>query len=148
MLSMTTDYRQDRGSPEPYLRRIAEAGFSHLHWCHHWNDDFLYADVEIDWIRQCLDEFGLKLNDLHASAGLEKCWVSPVEYERLAGVELVQNRIEMAAKLNSDVIILHLPAEPAAEPVRQPYWDIRASFTHGACAVRPRDVACASHWRT
>lgn len=123
MLSMTTDYRQDHGSPEPYLRRIAEAGFSHLHWCHHWNDDFLYADIEIDQIRQWLDEFGLQLNDLHASAGIEKRWLSPVAYERLAGVELVQNRIEMAARLGSNVIILHMPVAPTAQPALQSFWD-------------------------
>jgi len=35
------------------------------------------------------------------------------EYQRLAGVELVQNRIKMTARLDGDVIILHIPA---AEP--------------------------------
>ncbi len=124
MLSLTTDYRQDSGSPEPYLRRTAEAGFSHVHWCHHWNDDFVYADAEVDQIGHWLDDFGLKLNDLHASAGAEKCWVSTVEYERLAGVELVQNRIEMTRRLGGDVIILHMPAEPSDEPARQAFWDV------------------------
>ena len=43
MLSMSTDYAEDTGSPELQLRRIAEAGFTHVHWCHHWDDDFLYG---------------------------------------------------------------------------------------------------------
>ncbi len=129
MLSMTTDYVHDSGSPELYLRRIAEAGFSHLHWCHHWNDDFLYGDAEIDQIRRWLDEFGLRLNDLHASAGVEKRWSSPVEYERLAGVELVQNRIEMTARLGGDVIILHMAAQPADDAMQTAFWDpIRRSL--------------------
>ena len=46
MLSMTSDYVTETGCPEPYLRRIAEAGFSRVHWCHQWNTDFLYADCE------------------------------------------------------------------------------------------------------
>ena len=124
MLSITTDYLRDVGSPEPYLRRIAEAGFSHVHWCHHWDDDFLYANAEIEQIGRWLDEFGLKLNDLHASAGHEKRWASLVEYKRQAGVELVRNRIEMTSSLGGDVIILHMPAAPSEESDRQRCWDV------------------------
>ena len=120
MLSITTDYANvDRGDPSPYLRRIADAGFTHIHWCHHWNTDFLYSRWEIDQIGQWLAEFGLTLLDLHASVGPEKNWFSPREYERLAGVELVRNRIEMAARLGSDVIIMHLSREPGWEPLRR-----------------------------
>jgi sugar phosphate isomerase/epimerase len=107
MLSITTDYFNDSGNPAPYLRRIAEAGFSHIHWCHHWRSDFLYSDAEIDQISKWLQEFGLQLNDLHGSEGMEKSWVSAQEYRRLAGVELVKNRIYMAAKLGGDVVIMH-----------------------------------------
>jgi sugar phosphate isomerase/epimerase len=109
MLSLTTDYMADTGSPEPYLRRIAEAGFSHVHWCHQWNTDFLYEDCEIEQIECWLHRYNLQLTDLHASAGKEKGWGSLREYERQAGVELVANRIRMAARLGSDVIIMHLP---------------------------------------
>ena len=114
MLSITTDYADDTGNPEPYLRRIAEAGFSCVHWCHHWNTDFLYSKWEIQQIAKWLDAFGLRLLDLHASAGVEKSWASPREYERLSGLELVENRIEMAASLAGNVIIMHIPAEVEA----------------------------------
>lgn len=109
MLSMTSDYVVSTGCPEPYLRRIAEAGFTHVHWCHQWNTDFLYDDAEIGQIAGWLREFGLQVTDLHASAGQEKGWGSLREYERLAGVELVRNRLRMAARLETDVIIMHLP---------------------------------------
>lgn len=122
MLSITTDYATDKGCPEPYLRRIAEAGFTHVHWCHQWNTDFLYSPPEIDQIAAWLREFHLSLLDLHASDGVEKCWVSPREYERLAGVELVKNRIAMAARLGSDVIILHTGREPKEAEPRQVFW--------------------------
>jgi len=121
MLSMTTDYAAETECPEPYLARIAQAGFSHVHWCHHWNDDFMYSDGEIEQIAVWLRDFGLQLNDLHASSGREKAYGSLREYERRAGVELVRNRIHMAATLSSDVIILHLPerAEASDEVWRQ-----------------------------
>lgn len=111
MLSMTSDYATSVGCPEPYLRRIRQAGFSHVHWCHQWNTDFVYVDCEVRQIAAWLRDFGLRLNDLHASHGREKDWGSAAEYERLAGVELIRNRIEMTARLGADVVILHLPAE-------------------------------------
>ena len=84
MLSITTDYVHDTGSPEPYLRAIGEAGFTHVHWCHHWNTDFLYSTHEIDQISQWLDTYGLQVLDIHASHGREKAWASPLAYQRLA----------------------------------------------------------------
>jgi sugar phosphate isomerase/epimerase len=107
MLSITTDYAQDWGDPRPYLARIAAAGFTHVHWCHHWSTDFLYSRVEVAAIRRWLSDLGLAVLDIHASAGREKRWDSPEEHERLAGVELVSNRLEMAAELGAGVIVLH-----------------------------------------
>ena len=35
MLAINTDYNSDgEDSPVSYLDRIADAGFSHIHWCH------------------------------------------------------------------------------------------------------------------
>jgi len=119
MLSVTTDYARDTGDPSPYLKRIADAGFSHIHWCHHWNTDFLYSRWEIDQIKKWLEDYGLQLLDLHGSAGREKNWASEQEYQRLAGVELVKNRIEMTAYLSSDVTIMHVPGDPDSAPIRK-----------------------------
>lgn len=119
MLSVTTDYATSTGDPSPYLKRIADAGFTHIHWCHQWNTDFLYSRWEVDQIRTWLDEYGLQLLDLHGSAGNEKDWTSSQEYRRLAGIELVKNRIEMTATLDADVVIMHIPGEPNYEPVRR-----------------------------
>jgi len=121
-LSVTTDYARSTGCPEEDLRRIAEAGFSHVHWCHQWNTDFLYGDAEIAQIDAWMKQFGLALTDLHASDGVEKRWVSPREYERLAGVELVANRIAMTARLGGDVIIMHLGKEPEDNAPRAVFW--------------------------
>jgi sugar phosphate isomerase/epimerase len=107
-LSITTDYLADTGCPEEDLRRVAEFGFSHIHWCHHWNTDFLYAEAELRAIERWLGETALVLQDVHASHGKEKCWYSPREHERLAGVELVKNRIDFAARLGSRAAIIHI----------------------------------------
>jgi len=122
MLSITTDYVKDTGCPEPYLERIAAAGFTHMLWNHHWNTDFVYCELEIDQIARWMSVYGLKLNDLHGSCGVEKSWVSLREYERLAGVELVKNRIHMAARLGSDVVMMHVHREPEATEEKAPFW--------------------------
>ncbi len=114
MLSLATDYLASSGNPGPYLRRIAEAGFSHIHWCHQWDTDFLYADSEVEQIVRWMREYGLALTDLHGSQGREKGWVAADEYARLAGVELVLNRVRMVARLGGDVVVMHLPSGPEA----------------------------------
>jgi sugar phosphate isomerase/epimerase len=115
-LSITADYHTSEGCPEPYLQRIAQAGFTHVHWGYHYNTDFMYSQWEIEQIAVWLKEYGLKLLDLHASAGIEKRYDSLREYEHRSGVDLIKNRIEMAARLGSDVVILHVPQGPQAEP--------------------------------
>jgi sugar phosphate isomerase/epimerase len=120
MLSITTDYANvDRGDPSPYLRRIADAGFTHVHWCHHWNTDFLYARPEIEQIGRWLGECGLKLLDLHAPVGPEKNWSSANDWERQAGVEIVKNRLEMTARLGGDAIVMHIPGQPDWTPLQR-----------------------------
>lgn len=142
--SIATDHQQSTGSPRPHLQAIAGAGFTHVHWCHQWNTDFLYCTAEIDQIRAWLDGFGLEVTDIHASAGQEKCWASLVEYERLAGVQLVANRMEMAADLGCDVIVLHVPEEPEDEATRVTYWDcIRRSLDTLREVARTRGVRIA-----
>ena len=124
-LSITTDYCEGTGDPSPYLRHIAEAGFTHIHWCHHWHTDFIYTEPEIAQIQSWLSEFGLQLLDLHATTGQEKNWTSEHEYERQAGVELVQNRIDMVSRLGGDVTIIHLPIEPGHDQFRRSMDELR-----------------------
>lgn len=118
-LSMVTVYMKYTGDPLPYLRRIADAGFSHVHWCHHWCTDFLYSRCEIDQIGTWLKDLGLRLLDLHGSDGPEKNWGSSKEYERRAGVELVRNRLEMTARLGGDAVVMHLPSKPDWDVMRR-----------------------------
>jgi sugar phosphate isomerase/epimerase len=118
-LSMTTIYQKDNGSPEPYLRGIAEAGFSHVHWSHHWSTDFIYSTSEITQIVHWLKQYSLQALDMHATHGREKRWDSQHEYRRLAGVELVRNRLEMAARLGAGAIVLHAYPDQSFDAQRQ-----------------------------
>lgn len=122
-LSLTTDFITDAGNPQPHLAAIADAGFSLIHWCHQWNTDFLYGPAEIAAIQGWLRDCHLGVNDIHGSAGHEKNWGSSLEHERLAGIELVQNRIDFARALGTDVVVMHLPDEPKDAAQVTAYWD-------------------------
>lgn len=106
--SFSTDAFGSTGYPEESLRLIAGAGFTHVHWCHHWNDGFFYTKSEIDDIGRLLSDLHLKLLDCHGSTYEEKCWFSLRESERLAGMELVKNRVEFTAKLGGDALVMHV----------------------------------------
>lgn len=109
-IAVATDFVRSTGSPEPYLKLISEAGFTHLHWCHQWCTDFLYSKHEIAQSSEWLKTYGLKLLDIHGSDGKEKCWYATEEYRRKAGVELVINRIQMLCELQgSGTIMMHIP---------------------------------------
>jgi sugar phosphate isomerase/epimerase len=123
MLSITTDYAKGTGDPSPSLKRIAAAGFSHVHWCHQWSTDFVYAACEVAQIAAWLREFGLSVLDLHGSIGVEKCWASDEAYRREAGVELVANRLEMTARLGGGVVIMHTGYYAGPDKVFPTAWD-------------------------
>ncbi len=111
-ISLTSDYVTSTGNPENYLRLQAEAGFSHVMWCHQWCTDFLYTKSELVNLRSVFRKYGIILLDIHGSAGQEKCWYSTVEYQRQAGVELVVNRIEMLDYMNAEdsgTLMMHFP---------------------------------------
>jgi sugar phosphate isomerase/epimerase len=111
MLSISTDDAAGKGDPGRYLKCIADAGFSHVHWCHHWHGDFLYSDHEIDQIIRWYKEFGLTPHGVHGTDGDENKWYSAKDYQRLSGVELVQNRIHLAQRIGTDVVVMHVPWE-------------------------------------
>ncbi len=114
-IAVATDFVTSTGSPQPWLKAIAEAGFTHLHWCHQWCTDYLYGKYELAQIKKWLKEYGLTLMDIHGSAGTEKCYCSAEEYMRKEGVDLVRNRIEMLSELEgTGVLMMHIPHRKAA----------------------------------
>ena len=107
-LSTPSDYCNSDGLGRDYLRLIAEAGFTHIHWCQNFADDYIYSDSEIAAVKGWLKEYGLRLLDVHASHGVQKfCW-SEEEYVRKAGVDLVANRIKLFRELEGEgCVIIH-----------------------------------------
>ena len=110
-LGINTDFLSGTFDPEYYLKFIAESGFTHLHWCHQWNTDYIYGKSEISHYKKVIRNYGLTLQDIHASVGQEKLYFSLEEYRRKAGMELILNRIEMFAELEgTGALALHVPS--------------------------------------
>ena len=72
MLAINTDYKNDIpaiNAIEEQIRNIAKSGFSHVHWCHDWKEEYMYCDIEMIQIKDLLDNYGLKVKSIHASDG-------------------------------------------------------------------------------
>lgn len=130
--SVNSDYNNDIPSweaTEKQLREIAEAGFTHIQWIHDWEGEYLYSPSEMYHVRDLLDELGLKAHTIHASEGgvrskrldgnlvfnnryrypeIRKDYTSTEEFSRLAGVELIKNRIDLCRAIGARVMVLHM----------------------------------------
>ncbi|MFP4644076.1 MAG: sugar phosphate isomerase/epimerase family protein [Spirochaetales bacterium] len=118
-LSITSDFFDSHDDPIPYLHAIRSAGFTFVHFCHEWDTDRLYSPEQIREISNELVDLGLSVNNLHASEGVEISWGHSDRLSRNKGVELVKNRMEMAAELGADTIILHADVGHSHDAQRQ-----------------------------
>mgnify|MGYP006282642991 CR=1 FL=1 len=103
------------------LKMIRDAGFTHVHWNPDAGSSYFYAPSEINHIAELISEAGLRAKSLHAAHGLHhvserksphidrrKDFTSAVEWRRKAGVDLIVNRIELARRLDTDSVVLHV----------------------------------------
>ena len=121
-LAIATDFMGEKPELEQIrflMKQISDAGFTHIHWCHEWEGDYIYSSFEMLQIKEWMEEFNLKIKALHASKGtprnvnirrehFRRDYTSDWEYNRWAGVELIKNRVDMAACLSAHEIVLHL----------------------------------------
>ncbi|MBP9732549.1 MAG: sugar phosphate isomerase/epimerase [Candidatus Magasanikbacteria bacterium] len=111
----------NHGNPAPVLAAIAEAGFTHVHWCHWWTGVKMYSPSEIEYIRWQLHVNGLKLQDTHATDG-GGLWGSSYRFERKLVHDLIKNRLEFTAELGGRAIVLHAPVEPKDPADARSFW--------------------------
>lgn len=108
------------------LDLIREAGFTHINWNPDSGSSYWLADAEIEFTRQIVAAAGLKTHSVHASNGVNrvselahagpapfaqetrKNILSPYEWQRQSGVELLKNRIDLAAALGAPNVVLHV----------------------------------------
>jgi sugar phosphate isomerase/epimerase len=180
MLALNSDFNGESTDPlsvRGTIHAIAEAGFTHVHWVHEWNSDYTYAPAEMRQIATWLREAGLAAKGVHASAGVEhapeteaSARVDPTtglpggwpdrrrrdfasfdDDAREAGVDLVRNRVDLAAALGTREIVLHVLVPhrsfAASAPFRDRYMDrLLLSFGELEAHCRDRGVTiCAEN---
>jgi len=115
----------DEGMRES-LGLIREAGFTHVNFTTDGGSSYMFSGPEINFTARMIHDAGLKVKSLHASNGrngilevssrqdrtpvmeTRRDIGSPHEWQRLSGIELVQNRVALAAALGSPDAILHI----------------------------------------
>lgn len=121
-LAIATDFQGEGKYLEDIrqtLENISKAGFTHIHWCHEWDGDYLYSVYEMEQIKAWMDAYHLKAKALHATKGTKRAvnravlharrdYTSDWECSRKAGVELIKNRVDLAAYIGAKEIVLHL----------------------------------------
>ncbi|PCK78176.1 hypothetical protein CPT34_25980 [Rhizobium sophoriradicis] len=108
------------------LELIREAGFTHINWNPDSGSSYLLADAEIEFTCRIVAEAGLRTHSVHASNGVNpvselahagpapyametrKNILSPHEWQRQSGVELLKNRVDLAAALGAPNVVLHV----------------------------------------
>ncbi len=169
MVAISTDYKHiipTIEAIEQQLKNIADAGFSHVHWGHDWRGEYLYADIEMVQIKKMLGDHNLKLKGLHATEGgihypstddkrvfgirynNRKDYTSVNEYTRLAGVELIKNRVDLAYIIGSKEIVLHMELPYVElredEDFKKRYWEqVFKSFDELKSYCKARNVKIA-----
>ena len=130
--SVNSDYNNDRhnwGEIERQVRNIAKAGFTHIQWIHDWQGEYMYSPSEMFQVRDLLRDCGLRAHTIHASEGgnrgflvngrisfrnserfceIRKDYTSANEYNRLAGVDLLKNRVDLCSHIGAGAMVLHM----------------------------------------
>ncbi len=130
--SVNSDYNNDLHNWDEIERQvfnIARAGFTHTQWIHDWEGEYLYSPSEMFQVRDLLRSCGLKAHTIHASEGgrrtvlrdgrkyfrnaerfkdIRKDYTSANEYTRMAGVDLLRNRIDLCSHIGASAMVLHM----------------------------------------
>lgn len=109
------------------LMRSKEAGFTHVNWNCDAGYSYIYAPSEIAFIAEMLADVGLTAWAVHGSHGknsttevgggcfeTRKDFLSPNEWQRQAGVDLIRNRLVFAQAIGSPVVVMHFDIDEDA----------------------------------
>lgn len=148
MAAINTNYKNDISAIEDIeeqLKNIADTGFSHVQWGHDWLGEYVYSQIEMVQIKKMLAKYNFKVKGLHATEGgtrqvskkgepvfgtrhkNRKDYTSLNEYSRLAGVELIKNRVDLAYLIEAKEIVLHMKLPYLElnkdEDFKKRYWE-------------------------
>lgn len=105
-LALATDYGMCQNSPEnmeQQLKKLSDAGVTHVHWAYDWDFEYYYSIHEMYQIKELLDKYNLKVKGVHATEGNTRCRVvdgNPVFINR---TRMMDNRKDISSpNVNTD----------------------------------------------
>ncbi|QXZ81772.1 sugar phosphate isomerase/epimerase (plasmid) [Rhizobium sp. L51/94] len=133
------------------LRLIKDAGFTHINWNPDSGSSYVYAPSEIRFITEIVANAGLKTHTIHASNGRNKGteWsyaaaletrkdiASAHKWQREAGIDLLINRVDLAAAMNAPNMVLHVDIDAFDPSGRGANEEFYGYFFESLDAVRP-----------
>lgn len=155
------------------LALVKEAGFTHINWNADAGSSYWLADPEIEFTQKIIADSGLRVHSVHASNGRNplteinhnrgnplimesrKDFMSPHEWQRRSGVELIKNRVDLAKALGSPNIVLHIAvtdevfrSEAAEEaflaPIYASFDDLKSYCAENNVQIAIETLFCAS----
>ncbi len=110
MIAINSSFHSVLASPEEVLSAIARAGFEGVLWSQMGKGDFHYLPAERKAVVKCFRKYGLCAASVHAAEPFRRLYYSENAWHREAGVELLLNRMELAAELECPVVVFHAPS--------------------------------------
>lgn len=97
--------------PRENLRRLREAGFTHLHLAHNWTKPVPFSEEEeADWTRS-LEETGIQVLDSHGCHPKGINLSSDKEQDKQTARELFLHRLRLTHRLGGDAMVYHVPCD-------------------------------------
>lgn len=133
------------------LQLMAQAGFTHVNWNPDSGSSYVYALSEIRFIADMIAGAGLKTHTIHASNGrnpitefrhgpaleTRKDIASPHRWQREAGIDLLVNRVDLAAALGAPNMVLHIDLDSFDASGRGASEEFYGYLFESLDAVRP-----------
>ena len=110
MIAINSSFHSVLASPDDVLSAIADAGFEGVLWSQMGKGDFHYLPEERKAIVRSFRKYGLRAASVHAAEPFRRLYYSENPWHRKAGVELLLNRMELAAELECPVVVFHAPS--------------------------------------
>ena len=138
-----TDYLADfhyHSTVEAMLAPLATAGIHDIFWTQQGEGDFIYLKPEMSEIAHSVKKHGMAVMGVaapHVFGPNRNCW-SDDALMRKTGVRLIENRMELAARLGARIVWI-----PAPSPLPQNRDHILKSLETLIAAAEKRDVVLA-----
>ena len=143
IMAISTLFDRDTDGITAIEKLAFDGRFKIAMWHHGMHGETIYSEDYMTSVAKALNQHDMFVRDVHGSHGGGKCW-SQDENQRQIGVALIRNRIDLAYRLNAQVVTLHLARTPGQPEVAESHWEaVFRTLDDLAAYARARNVLIA-----